>query len=170
MTSLSFEPLIPIALWLLLATGGTAVFVSYALKRPAAVTRQRWRTILALFATGLAGVMTILLNPTWVEPVHPVGGKPMLTLVVDATGSMGTVDAPGGRTRFAVAADLVHECAQQLGDRFDIRVESFGGDVSVTDVNGLKGLTPGGNSTDLAAALLTGVEADRLPGAKPSFS
>ena len=49
-------------------------------------------------------VLGILLNPTWIEPVAPPAGKPLLTVLVDATASMATADAgPRARTRYQSA-------------------------------------------------------------------
>src|SRR5215470_15602317 len=100
MSSLSFDPLIPPALWVLLAVAGLALGVWYAWVRPGSISRRRWAVALALSATAFAAVLLVLLNPMWVEPVRPPAGKPVLTVVVDATGSMATPDGGDGRTRY----------------------------------------------------------------------
>ena len=48
MSSLSFEPLIPGALWLALAFMGLALLVWYALRKPPGLKRGRWIVALSL--------------------------------------------------------------------------------------------------------------------------
>src|SRR5262245_27588353 len=109
MQNLSFDPLIPPALWLTLAIAAVALLVWYARKRPA-VRRGRWVAILGLAALGLVLLQVVLLNPTWIEPVVPPGGKPILTVLVDSTASMATGDAEDGKSRFQAAARLAKAC------------------------------------------------------------
>lgn len=92
-----FEPLIPSSLWLALAAVAGALLVVYAVRRPAVMSRARWAWTVGGMALAVVLVLAILLNPTWVERVAPPGGKPVLTVLVDSTASMGTPDAPGGR-------------------------------------------------------------------------
>src|SRR5687767_6081770 len=115
MTSLSFEPLIPGALWLALAVAGAAMLAWYALRRPAGATRGRWAAAVALMTLALAAVMVVLLNPTWVREIPPPAGKPLLTVLVDASGSMAVPDGSGagskGTTRFYAAAQTAASLA-----------------------------------------------------------
>src|SRR5829696_6165127 len=103
MTFPTFEPLIPSSLFLALLVLGVGMLVWYASRRPAVVSRGRWWRMIALMGFGLALVLVVLLNPTWVEKVPPPAGRPMLTVLVDASASMATPDGQGGRPRYVVA-------------------------------------------------------------------
>jgi hypothetical protein len=154
MGSLSLEPLLAPALWLALAGAAAALLAWYGLHRPAAVTRRRWGGILALTALGLAAVLLILLNPTWVEPLTPPAGQPVLTVLLDATASMAVPDAEG-RSRYAAAADLARACVGELAGRFDVQVRTFPDPTAAR---------PDGPITDLAAALTEALADDRPQG------
>jgi hypothetical protein len=162
MATLSFEPLIALALWLPLALTAAALLGWYAWRRPAAVTARRWAGILALMALGLILVLGILLNPTWVEPVAPPAGKPLLTVLVDESASMATPDAVGGQTRYHAAARLAQALSETAAERFEVRVRAFAGAVTAADAAGLAARQPRGAVTDLAAAL-TGSLAEERP-------
>ena len=71
MGTLSFEPLIPLALWLTLAGAGLALLGWYARTRPAAVPRRRWLLILGLWALGL--VLLLLIVPYIDRKIAGVG-------------------------------------------------------------------------------------------------
>src|SRR5262249_12850545 len=120
MGTLSFEPLLPSALWLTLAVAGAGLLGWYAWRRPGSVARRRWAGILALMATGHLLVLLVLLNPTWVAPVAPPAGKPLLTLLIDATASMATADSSAGRARYLDAARLPQDFQPEVGDRYDV--------------------------------------------------
>ena len=92
MRFLTFQPLIPPALWVLVTIASAASWAWYAARRPAGVSRGRWSAILVLTALGIAAVLGILLNPTWLERTLPPGGKSVLTVLVDASASMNTPD------------------------------------------------------------------------------
>ncbi len=153
MQSLSFEPLIPPALWLTLAVSAAALLLWYGRRRPASVRRWRWTGILTLATVCMALLLLVLLNPTWIEPIAPPGGKPLLTILVDATASMATPDAPDNRTRFQEAARLAKACAEQLHDRYEVRVMTFTDAPRPIDPAALDAVQPDGVVTDLSAAL-----------------
>jgi hypothetical protein len=163
MSTLSFEPLIPSALWATLAIAGVVLLTWYGARRPAIVPPRRWGTILALSALGFALVLGILLNPTWVEPLAPPAGPPRLTVLVDATASMATPDMADGATRYRAAARLARAFAGSLQDRFDVRVGTFAAGVTFTGIEGLDARPPDGPITELAAAL-TGCLDEERPG------
>src|SRR5262245_7749273 len=129
MGRLSFEPLVPVALWMALALVGGAVLVWHALRRPAVVTRVRWGFVIVLMSSALLATLLILLNPTWVWELPPPPGKPLLNILVDTSASMGTPDAGNGATRFNQAAQLAKLLNDDLHDRFDIRVSRFSSEV-----------------------------------------
>ncbi len=164
MNTLNFEPLIPPALWVLLALAGLALMVWYGSSRPGSISRRRWASVLTLNATAFGAVLFVLLNPTWIEPVRPPEGKPVLTIVVDATGSMATPDGPGGITRYRSAVLGVRVLGEKLGAQFDIRVVSSAENVKPADLPGLETGEPSGSITDLAAAVLGTAEQDRPQG------
>src|SRR5207248_8800688 len=102
--SMSFEPLIPTSLWLALAVLGAGLLAWYGLRRPAVMGRIRWAGVLGLMSFALALVLVILLHPTWVREVPPPPGKPLLTVLVDASGSMSVKDTGDGKSRYSAAA------------------------------------------------------------------
>ncbi|HEV3257078.1 MAG TPA: vWA domain-containing protein [Gemmataceae bacterium] len=164
MRRLSFEPLVPPALWLALAVIAAALLLWYGWRRPAAVRGRRWVAVLALMAAGLALVLGILLNPIWAEPVKPPAGKPLLTILVDATASMATADAGEARTRYQSAVRLARACATELADRFEVRVATFAGSPRPAELADLDWRQPDGPVTDLAAAVTGSLEENRPQG------
>src|SRR4051794_5601176 len=110
MSSLSFEPLIPGSLWMALAVVGLALLGWYALRRPEAIGLARWTLAIVLMTTALATVLAVLLNPTRVTELPPPAGKPLLSVLVDDSGSMcvpdGATNGSQGQTRYESAAKL----------------------------------------------------------------
>jgi hypothetical protein len=166
MTSLSFEPLIPGALWLALAAVGVAMLGWYALRRPPGMPRGRWVTAIALMFVCLATVLFVLLNPTWVREIPPPAGKPLLTLLVDASASMAVNDGESGKnvSRYQAAARTASSLADELSDRFDVRVRTFSDRAASADARSLAGRTPDGAATDLTAALADALAEERAQG------
>ncbi len=163
-TTLTFQPLIPPSLWALLVLASGAALLSYATRRPGSVPRRRWVSIVGLMGIGMALVLLILLNPYRREPVAPPGGKPLLTVLVDASASMATADLEGQTTRFDAARDLAAQCANDLRDRFDVRLVTFSDRASPADADVLARIRPAGMTTDLARAILGGIEEVRPQG------
>lgn len=164
MGTLSFEPLLPSALWLALAVTGAGLLGWYGWRRPGSVPRRRWAGILALMAAGHLLVLLVLLNPTWVAPVAPPAGKPLLTLLIDSTASMATADSGNGVPRYVAAVRLAQEFQKEVGDRYEVRVATFTDTVTVADPAGLENQPPQGMVTDLAAGISGCLEADRPQG------
>src|SRR5882762_3004540 len=102
---MTIEPLIPSSLWLALAVAGVALWVWYARSRPGGVSKLRWVGAVGLMGVGISAALIILLNPTMVTPVAPPPGRPLLTILVDESGSMATPDVQSG-TRYRAATDL----------------------------------------------------------------
>jgi hypothetical protein len=130
MGSLSFEPLIPGSLWMALAVVGLALLTWYALRRPEAVRRGRWMVVILLMGAAMATVLGVLLNPTWVTELPPPAGKPLLSVLVDDSGSMSVPDGGGGTnrdgdTRYEVAATLAQSLSSSLSNQFDVQVRIF---------------------------------------------
>src|SRR5689334_2206824 len=122
MGSLSFEPLIPGSLWMALAVAGVALLAWYALRRPEAIRRGRWALVILLMGAAMATVLGVLLNPTWVTELPPPAGKPLLSVLVDDSGSMSVPDGAGantdGGTRYEVAAKLARSLSSDLERQF----------------------------------------------------
>ena len=154
MRTLTLEPLIDPALWIALAVIAAGVLVLYALSRPGQFPWRRWIAVVGLMAVGLALVLLILLNPTWVQPIPPPAGKPLLTLLVDSSASMSAADQNGGKeTRFQAAAETAARLSGELGNEFDTRVRVFSTQPAPATVQELASIQPGGESTDIAAAI-----------------
>ena len=165
MESLRFEPLIPGALWMALAVAGAALLLFYAVRRrPTGVPRRRWGGIIALMVAAVALVLVVLLNPTWVREIPPPAGKPLLTLLVDASASMLTPDAEGG-PRYDAALRSASKIVDDLSDRFDVRVRTFADAGAIdADLAGLRAQRPAGPATDLAAGVAGTLGEDRPQG------
>lgn len=161
---LSFDPLIPPSLWLTLALAGLALLAGYALRRPASVSSRRWLAILLMMGSALAFVLLILLNPTWIQPVPAPPGKPLLTILLDASASMATPDVAGPQTRHQSARTLADRLARALDRQFDVRIRSFSSTVSPLTPQELASTRSDGATTDLAAALSASLDQDRPQG------
>src|SRR5688572_16721887 len=166
MSSLNFEPLIPGALWLGLAAAAVLLLAWYALRRPSGLPLRRWALSLCLMALAPALVLLVLLNPTWVREIPPPAGKPLLNVLVEASGSMAVADGAvgGGGTRYQAAVKTASELVSELGDRFERRVRAFRDRSASGDVHDLRGRTPDGQATDLTTALADALAHERPQG------
>ena len=99
---LVFEPQLPMGLWWAMAVLAVAAWAWYALARDTGLGMVRRAIVLILMAGVLVAPMILLLNPTWIEPIVPPAGKPLVTVLVDATQSM-QVDDVDKRTRWQAA-------------------------------------------------------------------
>jgi len=124
----------------------------------------RWSAILGLTACGVAAVLILLLNPTWLERVPPPGGKPLLSVLVDASASMDTPDASPGTTRFEAAQTLARGLAGALGDQLEVRTAVFAESMKLVNPEELPRVRPDGPATDLAEAIAASVVEDRPQG------
>ncbi len=159
----SVEPLIPAALWLALAAAAVVLLIVYARRQPPIVSTGRWAAILSLMSAALALVLLLLLNPIRVEPIPSPPGKPLLTVLIDATASMNTPDAQGA-TRYRRALDAATVLSERLAGRFDVRVRSFADADLAADLKDLAGRPAAGRSTDLGAAIAGCLDEDRPQG------
>src|SRR5712691_11584191 len=110
MLTLTFEPLISPVLWLTVALAAVVTTAVYSWRRPLGMSRRRWWGIVGLMTSGWTVVLGVLLNPTWIEPVPPPAGKPLLTVLLDESASMGTNDVDG-RSRFVAGAEIAQQIA-----------------------------------------------------------
>jgi hypothetical protein len=153
MRFLTFQPLIPSALWVMIALLCAGSFVWYGSRRPVDMSRRRWSAILGLTGCGIAAVLMILLNATWLERAQPPGGKPLLNVLVDASASMATPDAGDGQTRFTSARTLASELASKVGNQFEVRTFVFAAAPKGVEPEALARVHPDGSITDLAGAI-----------------
>ena len=161
--TLTFEPLISSTLWLTLAAVSVLVALAYALRRPASISRTRWFSALALSSAGWAGVLTVLLNPTWLEQIPPPAGRPLLTVLLDESASMSTADVEG-QTRYAAGRKIADQVFRDLAATFDLQLKTFADQSHPADVTGLAATEPAGKLTDLATALQESMAWDRPQG------
>ncbi len=162
MQAVTFQPLIPPALWVTLAVALGILLTWYGWRAPARLPRWRWLGALGLTGLGGALALVILLNPNWTTTSPPPAGKPQLTVLVDRSASMSTPDTDEGATRWDAAARLADELRKQLAQRFDVRTLCFDARVTAADVT--TQTTPDGASTDLAEALRTALQTESAAG------
>lgn len=158
------DPKIPMTLWWALAILAAVSVIWYAARREWSVSPSMRLVITMLLGLGVLGPLLIVLNPTWVETVPPVPGNPLLTVLVDGTMSMQTVDAgeSGKHTRWSEAAKMA-EAIEQGHSSVEVRKLAFGDLVKPISDNQLKSSDssdpqktnewPQGYRSDLAAAL-----------------
>jgi hypothetical protein len=164
MAELTFEPLVPASLWLLLAVATAVLLTGYGWSRPGRISGRAWGLMLVLMAGGIGLVLAVLLNPTWVDPVDPPAGRPLLTILVDESASMAVKDAADGRSRYESAREIARNLATEAAARFDVRVRTFAGQLAPTDTAGLAARQPKGAVTDIGTALAGSVEENRPAG------
>jgi hypothetical protein len=162
--TLTFEPLLPPAAWVALAVCACALWFWYVGRRPSSIRRNVWIALSALMALGMLAVFIVLLNPIWLEPIQPPGGKPLLTILVDESASMATEDASDNQSRFHAATDMARQAASSLDDLFETRIHLFGGKWRSASPEELETTIPKAPSTDLATPLLDSLSSDRPQG------
>ncbi len=122
---LVFEPQIPLGLWWAMAVLALAAWAWYALARDSGLGLLRRSLVLVLMALVLIAPLLLLLNPTWIEPIIPPAGKPLITVLVDATQSM-QVDDVDGETRWQAALEMAEEIKAAASQEFDVNIIRFG--------------------------------------------
>ena len=162
--TITFEPLLPPSAWGTLSLIAIVLWVLYVIKRPRACSRNLWLVLSGLMACGIAGVLFLLLNPIWLEPLPPPGGKPLLTILVDESSSMATADADDGKSRFTAAVEMAEQTAVELEQQFEVRIQSFADASRPASIAELKTRTPAGVVTDLSLPLMDGLVSDRPQG------
>ena len=105
-----------------------------------------------------------LLNPTLSHELPSPAGKPVLTVLVDDSGSMGTPDATDGLTRFTAAGRIARQMASQLSDRFDVRLAAFDQSVRPISPQELIDANPNGAGTDLSTAIASSLAEEHPQG------
>jgi hypothetical protein len=136
----------------------------YAISGRNRLPRARWWFVVALMSAAVVAPLAILLNPTWQERIPPPPGKPLLTVLVDRSGSMSTKDAGDGQTRFQAAAAIASKTAKELGGRYEVCIRSFAESSSLSSAETIGGEKPEGAATDIAAAVEQSLADDRAQG------
>jgi hypothetical protein len=136
----------------------------YAISGRNRLPRARWWFVVALMSAAVVAPLTILLNPIWQERIPPPPGKPLLTVLVDRSGSMGTRDAGNGQTRFQAASAMAAKTAKELGQKYEVCIRSFAESSSLSSAETIGGEKPEGAATDVAAAVEQSLADDRAQG------
>ncbi len=164
MNHLTFDPYIPLALWVPLALAAAGLLAAYALTSRGRMLGRRRGAILALMGIAAAVPLAVLLNPTWMDRVPPPSGKPLLSVLVDASASMDVHDAPQQRSRYQDACRIAKAMVKDLGDRYEVRLRSFAAESSPTGIEALEAKRPDGAATDLAAAIDSALDSEQPQG------
>jgi hypothetical protein len=157
-TVLTFDPYIPLALWVPLALAAAGLLATYAWTSRGRMRAPRRWTILSLMAAAAGVPLAILLNPTWVDRVPPPPGKPLLSILVDTSASMDVHDAAKNQSRYQEACRTANAMLKDLGDRYEIRLRGFAGQSAQASMASLEAKQPDGAATDLAAAIDSALE------------
>ncbi|PQO29061.1 vWA domain-containing protein [Blastopirellula marina] len=162
---ITFHPLIPIALWLPLALAAVGLLIAYGVMKRGRIPQKRYVTILGLMSATFAVPLLILLNATWVRRQPPPPGKPLLTVLIDRSGSMATEDGDAdGKARFAVAQELAADVVKRFGEQYDVRLRTFAETSAATDANQLAKIEADGKATDLGQSIEKSLGEDRPAG------
>ncbi|HEY5313301.1 MAG TPA: vWA domain-containing protein [Pirellulales bacterium] len=162
--SLIFAPLVPLAWWVLLALAAAGLLLWYAIDSRRRLARTRWLAMLGLMTLAIAAPLALLLNPTWLERLPPPAGKPLVTILLDNSASMATPDGPRGVTRYAAGRQFALQLADDLGRRYEVRLETFAGQTSAADAQQLSAERPDGETTNLARSIREALDDDRPQG------
>ncbi len=120
-----------------------------------------WRQTLlvGLRCAAILAIAALLFKPVLTRT--PTGGppKPTLAVLVDRSGSMGTVDQPGRPSRHDQALQMLAAQQTRIGEHFQPDWRGFGTDVLIADdptaLGDYRPADPGGDATRLGAALRT---------------
>ncbi len=159
---LVFEPQIPLGLWWAMAMMALVAWAWYALARDSGLGLFRRALVLGLMALVLIAPLVLLLNPTWIEPIVPPAGKPLITVLVDATQSM-QVDDVDTQTRWNAALEMAAEIKAAASQEFDVNIIRFGKIMQAIDSQ-TSALPPDGSNTNLTGVLRQTLSVNRPQG------
>lgn len=161
---LQFEPQIAISLWTALAVLCGGAWLWYAVVGARGIGLSRRVPILLFMLLTVSVPLFLLLNPIWVEPIVPPAGKPLVSIVVDATQSMRTDDCgEQNESRFDAATEAADRLREVAGRRYDVRVLRY--DQTLTPMERAASTeAPSGTRTNLSATLRQVSRADRPKG------
>lgn len=155
--TLVVDPLIPGNLWVVLAVLSLAGVVAYLLVMPPRVSRARRVAIGVLLTIGVAGLLAVLLNPTWEELSRERIERLALGVLLDTSGSMETGDC-GERTRLQAAKELAQELHEDLSDQFEVRLFAFDERLRPLAMADMESTQAGGIATDLGGSVAAALE------------
>ncbi|MCG8651525.1 MAG: VWA domain-containing protein [Pirellulales bacterium] len=161
---LDWQPRVSLPLWLALALVLMIVWGIYLWRCGGSIPKGRrvWTLGLMLVA-GFVPLM-LLLNPTWVEALPPPEGRPLVTVLVDTSGSMNVADDENSsETRLSRAAELAKQTLAGFSETFETRIIAFDTDARGASSDDLDSITPG-LRTDIAAAIGLAADSDRPRG------
>lgn len=164
MTHITFDPSIPLALWVPLFVATAGLLGWYAVAGRRRLPGGKWWGVVALMGLAAGVPLVLLLNPTWTERIPPPPGKPVLTILVDRSASMATADAGNGQTRYQAAAACAAAVAKELGDRYDVHARTFADGSALVPVDALAKEEPKGATTDIGVAVQDSLEGDQQQG------
>lgn len=154
MRTLVTNPLIPESLWATLAFLSAAVIVLYMIVHPPRVSLKRKILIAGLLSFVAAGLLALLLNPTWEELDRAEFGRPALSILMDTSGSMATGDC-SGRSRLDIAQESAKDLREKLKGEFEVQLWQFDESLRPVNASTLGELETSGVVTDLAGAMQT---------------
>ncbi len=164
MTRITFDPCVPLAMWVPLALATAALLGWYAVAGRRRLPARRWWCVVTLMVLAAVVPLVVLLNPTWLEQIPPPPGKPLLTVLVDRSASMATRDAGSGQTRYQAAVACARGAAAEFKDRYEVRIRAFADASAAAALETLSKREPDGPATDLAAAVQDALDDDRPQG------
>ena len=119
--------------------------------------RRRITALLALRSAGIAALLLILFKPALSYRPSGLSAKPVLSVLVDRSGSMATVDHAELPSRYRQALEALSAQRRRLLKHFRVRWVHFAVRArDVDELDDLDDLAPGGegsDGTDMAAAL-----------------
>ena len=98
------------------------------------------------------------------DRVPPPPGKPLLSVLVDASASMDVRDASQQRSRYQEACRITKALVKDLGNRYEIRLRGFAAESWPTGIEALEAKPPDGTATDLAAAIDSALDSEQPQG------
>lgn len=162
---LDWQPRVPLPLWLLLLVAFVICWVLYAFRSRELLPQSRRRWMLSLMLVAGMVPLILLLNPTWVEPLPPPEGRPLVTVLVDASASMDIADQPGSsQTRFVRSQNLAQQVLGDFDETYETRVVSF--DQTTQTVDDASNWSPSefGEGTDLSNSISDSSQRNRPRG------
>lgn len=161
---LDWQPRVSLPLWLALAFVFAVVWVVYVVRSKGVIPTARRTWVLGIMLIAGSIPLILLLNPTWVQPLPPPEGRPLVTVLIDTSASMDVADTEGDTaTRLERARALADKVTAAFDDSFEKRLVTF--DAAARGASD-KAETPSelGKRTDLATAIAMAAQSDRPRG------
>ena len=161
---LDWQPRVPLPLWLALAFLLAVFWIAYVVRSKGVIPATRRPWILAIMLIAGSIPLILLLNPTWVQPLPPPDGRPLVTVLLDTSASMDVADKDGDtQTRLQRAQTLADKVTASFDETYEKRLVSFDALARGADSESVVS-TELGKRTDLAAAIAMAAQSDRPRG------